>query len=139
MTESEWLSCTDPQRLLNFLRGKVSDRKGKLFICALCRLNWDLLYDPASQECVEEVERLVDGQATEEELHSAQYYAECPTFGFDFSPGIWKEWTKPGEIPAGVRGLIRLGIISEKDLEQDTLALDPNIVARLRAAVDLAY
>jgi hypothetical protein len=28
MTEAEWLACTDPQPLLEFLRRKASDRKG---------------------------------------------------------------------------------------------------------------
>jgi hypothetical protein len=25
MTEAEWLACTDPQKMLGFLRGEVSD------------------------------------------------------------------------------------------------------------------
>jgi hypothetical protein len=34
MTEAEWLACTDPRPMLAFLRGKVSDRKMRLFIAA---------------------------------------------------------------------------------------------------------
>jgi hypothetical protein len=34
MTEAEWLACADPQRMLEFLRSKISDRKRWLFFAA---------------------------------------------------------------------------------------------------------
>jgi hypothetical protein len=37
MTEQEWLECADPQPMLDFLRGKVSDRKLRLFGLAVGR------------------------------------------------------------------------------------------------------
>jgi hypothetical protein len=41
MTEAEWLACEHPEPMLQFLRGKVSDRKLRLFVCAFFRLlNW---------------------------------------------------------------------------------------------------
>src|SRR5689334_22019814 len=37
MTEAEWLACTDPTPMLEFLRGKASERKLRLFFCTCCR------------------------------------------------------------------------------------------------------
>jgi len=138
MTEAEWLACNDPKPMLEFLRDKASHRKANLFLCAMCRLNWHLLYDDVSKENVAVVERFLDGQATEEELRHSRYFAECPTFGFDFSPGIWRTWAKPGEIPDSVQKLVEMGVFSEKELQEDEPVVDPVIRARLQAAAGLA-
>src|SRR5687767_14917444 len=37
MTRQEWLTCTNPEPMLEYLRGRASDRKLRLFACACCR------------------------------------------------------------------------------------------------------
>ncbi len=68
MTELEWLTCTDPNSMLSFLRDKVSDRKLRLFACACCRRIWHLLGDEGSRRVVEVAERRAEGEASREEI-----------------------------------------------------------------------
>jgi hypothetical protein len=37
MDEQEWLACTDPEKMLEYLEGKAGPRKLRLFACACCR------------------------------------------------------------------------------------------------------
>jgi hypothetical protein len=59
MTEQDWLSCTDPQPMLEFLRGKLSNRKLRLFACACCR-NMDRCGNLSGLAAVELAERVAD-------------------------------------------------------------------------------
>lgn len=70
MTESEWLSCTEPNKMLEFLGGRASDRKLRLFAVSCIRRVFHLLDDkPASRKTIEFAERFADGQATTDALH----------------------------------------------------------------------
>jgi hypothetical protein len=68
MTEAEWLSCGDPEQMLEFLCGKVSDRKVRLFLIACARSVWDKLARPDLRRAVEVAEQFADGEASDEEL-----------------------------------------------------------------------
>src|SRR5690348_1688573 len=71
MKESRWRTCADPDQMLRFLWGRVSERKLRLFACACCRRVWDLLGEPR-RRAVEVAERVIEGQATPEELGAAR-------------------------------------------------------------------
>lgn len=72
MTEAEWLECADPLLILEFLRGKASDRKLRLFAVSRCRHIWSLLADETSRATVDVAERAADGVASLDELEGAR-------------------------------------------------------------------
>lgn len=75
MTEQEWLESDDTRPMLEFLRGKASERKMRLFACACCRRVWNLLIEAdneSAQRAVITAERFADGFATKKELNAAK-------------------------------------------------------------------
>jgi hypothetical protein len=57
--------------MLQFLRGKASDRVLRLFACACCRLVWELIGE-SGRETVEIAEQYAHGRATRAELAAAR-------------------------------------------------------------------
>jgi hypothetical protein len=76
MTEHEWQNCTDLELMVEFLWGKVSDRRLRLFAVASCRRIWHLLTDKRSQKAVEVSEKFAEGQASRQELAAARAAAD---------------------------------------------------------------
>jgi hypothetical protein len=62
MTEAGWLECTDPELMLEFLRGKASDRKLRLFATARCREVWPLFTEQRSRDAVEMAEQWAENR-----------------------------------------------------------------------------
>jgi hypothetical protein len=74
MTEQEWLQATDPQPLLEFLRGKPSGRKLRLFAVASCYRAAHLLFpDRRAEAVLELIERYADGSTSREEVTAFQF------------------------------------------------------------------
>lgn len=76
MTEPDWLGGTDPTPMLEFLRGRASDRKLRLFACGCCRRIWNLLQDKLSRKALECSEQFADGQIDKEQLSAARKEVE---------------------------------------------------------------
>jgi hypothetical protein len=77
VTEEDWLASTDPMPMLEFLRGKASDRKLWLFSVACCRRVWHLFADTRCRAAVETGERYADGLATDDDLMETSEEAFC--------------------------------------------------------------
>ena len=60
MTEAEWLTCVEPQRMLELLRHSVWERKLRLFAVACCRRNWHRITVEAIKEAIQVAERYAD-------------------------------------------------------------------------------
>ena len=70
MTEADWLACRNPPVMLEFLRGKASERKLRLFACGCCyRLTelWGIL-DEDELVAIDFANLYADGGATREGL-----------------------------------------------------------------------
>ena len=78
MTEHEWLACTDPKPMLEFVRGKASDRKLRLFTCACVRRVWAVLPPGLPHEVVRVSEDYADSQAAPRELGRLRKPARHP-------------------------------------------------------------
>ncbi len=77
MTEAEWFAATDPVPMLEFLNGKVSDRKLRLFAVACYRRIDHLISDSVAKKAIEFSELYADGLANNKELHG-NAWAEKP-------------------------------------------------------------
>ena len=72
MTEAEWLKCTDPMPMLEFLQEKASDRKLRLFVCSCFRGS---SYWSGVEDIVTVGERYADELASRDEIEAARHRA----------------------------------------------------------------
>jgi len=61
MTDTDWQAATDPTPMLEYLRGKASDRKLRLFAAAVFGRLLRLLPDPRQRRGVEVLEQVAEG------------------------------------------------------------------------------
>jgi hypothetical protein len=72
VTEAEWFACEKPAPMLTFLRGRVSDRKLRLFACACCRSIQRFIPVGACRDAIEVSSHFADGAASAEQLAKAR-------------------------------------------------------------------
>src|SRR5262245_46928802 len=138
MTEAEWLACDDWLPMLRHLSGRLTQRKGRLYSCAGLRHIWGLLFDESSRAVVEVEERMADGAASTEEIEREFFWAECPTFGYDFDAAwVRQRAQEDGEYDSAARRLMEMGVYKEKDLRSDGRLGDKRVRDRLLNAAHI--
>jgi hypothetical protein len=71
MTEQDWLTGTDPHRMIEWIKNRASERKKRLFAVACCRRIWHLFEDERCRRAVELAERFADGNVKVAQLRAA--------------------------------------------------------------------
>ncbi len=95
MTEAEWLAATDPKPMLEFLKGKASDRKLRLFSVAVARTVWDQM-NQAMRESVDVGELFADGVILRDEVVvAAKKLNQWGLDRFHEAGGNWREAMTP--------------------------------------------
>lgn len=119
MTEAQWLTCADPKAMLEFVQGKTSDRKLRLFACQCVREYQRIMgRDAGLTSGIELTERYVDGLATRDE------WLEGTRGSFHF--GTWKSEAALAEALAGVQtaaGLAGWRHVSQYSTNQESAEL----------------
>lgn len=119
MTKANWMACTEPLSMLEFLRPRVSERKLRLFSIACCRRICKLL-PTECRSALETAEQFVEGLASLASLNAVRQTAlHCFSEFSDFDPDgsfIGREsasaamagacWTNKEEMDQGLHDVI---------------------------------
>lgn len=77
MTEDEWDGCSDPRRMLKFLKGRASERQLRRFACACWGWKWEGPIDDSIHHALDVAERYAGGLALKEELDGVKNALQC--------------------------------------------------------------
>jgi hypothetical protein len=86
MTEAEWLTSTDTEAMLLYLRGKTSNRKLRLLGVACCHRIWQFLTDAQSRNAVDLCELYADELTSKAALAAAQAEAAAVASRWERAP-----------------------------------------------------
>src|SRR5262245_21905363 len=72
VTEAGWLECDDSKPMLEFVRGRTSDRKLRLFAVGCCWPLWPWMTERCCQDALLTAERFADGLSDRRDLAGAR-------------------------------------------------------------------
>jgi hypothetical protein len=118
MTEAEWNSCTDPQKMLEWLRnqGSLPERKARLFAVACCR-RVQYMLDQIGAEAIEVSERYSEGRATAAERDAAENLAWWGADGLNYEADrVWYAgWAAHSAVAGNAGEAVRLAVMARGD------------------------
>jgi hypothetical protein len=133
--EAEWLAATDPKPMLQFLRGKASDRKLRLFAAACARQVWHLMDDLRPQAAVEVAERYAEGGATAKELATAGEAAYEPVMPMVEDIGLLPDAPNAAAIAAAQAACFKRAARAARNAARQAAAGTTAKVRQARAAL----
>ena len=86
MTEKEWLAAGDPMPMLEFLRGKTSERKKRLFALACCYKIIHLIPNEEAKKAVGVAERIAEGDPSA--VRDDEFTVEVFGIAFGYTGGF---------------------------------------------------
>jgi hypothetical protein len=86
MTEAEWLECSDPQKMLRFLRDKVSDRRLRLTACAGFRKMMHMLPFRDLRDVISVEEQYADKAIGKKDANDARIMAHNAMLQVPYKP-----------------------------------------------------
>ena len=136
MNEVEWLTCTDPEKMMKFLwkSENITDRKRRLFGVAVCRRIWNHLAHERSRTAVEVAEKYADVPAD-------QLRTILRSGARLFIPLVWMDEMKAVTCDVGSVGfeffsqdqppaVLRMGKCKGRRLEQNQIDVSPSCIGR---------
>ena len=132
MKEADWLSCGDPERMINHLPARRGYQRQLLLLgCAFCRQVWDQMPDERCREVVRVAERFADHEADEDEFTRATVAAHRATDELYESATTDLVRLNIAFAAAGLQSLLdRGGYRSASYVERRTSFVDPSAPER---------
>ncbi len=127
MNELEWLTADNPEAMLDYLEGKASDRKLRLFAFACVRRYWQHLRFASARAAVETAERYAEGQATDAELEQAREQAEMAAM----DPGLFSAFVYLAAAAAAMEQAIEAARNARRYIRQHAAREALSVVANL--------